>query len=336
MGRFSWSNWRRTYRLLREQGQAGAQREAGARAALALLAEAGWRLDRRAAPPPRTVLVVGHQRSGTTLLHRLMAAHPEASALPLHGLLLPADFWQRLFARCPRPAFWGRIQTRLFGPLDSLHRIRFEEPEEDEFLLWALFRSPMNGLDRPWPGTGPPDLEEDDGALAFYAEALGKSVRRTRRRHVGKNPHFTHRIPALRRALPGVRLVQLVRHPRQAIASRLSLIEAIWRRRFAGFGGLSREQVEHVYRNSLRCYLSGLGQADLDVPFEELQRDPLAVVERVHRTFDLEPLDDATRALAAAHAGRAARAVPLEAFGLDRERLARDLAPVYARWGLNP
>jgi len=332
--RFSWRNWWRFTTAVATRGQRGGLREAALRAALGVAAEAGWRIDHPAPLPDRVVIVVGHQRSGTTWLHRLLAAQEGACALPLHGLLFPSDSWQRAFRVVGWRRSLSRIEERLFSPLDPWHRTRFREPEEDEFALWAIFRSPMNALDRPWPADGAPAIDGDEAALRYYAQVVARAVRRSGARYVGKNPHFTHRMDALRRCLPGVRFVQLVRHPGEAIASRLSLLRAIWRRRVPGFSELAPHQVETIYRSSLRCYLGGDGHADLDVPYAELVADPAGTVRCIHRRLDLDPPGPRLLELVAAstRAPGPARET-LERFGLARERLASDLAPVYSRWG---
>ena len=332
---FSWHNWARFYRARLPLDGPRALLEAAGRAALALTNKATWALSRDAPLPRRAVVIVGHQRSGTTWLHRMLAAHPAAAALPLHALALPADAVQRPLARARRPAWLERLQHRLLAHLDPLHRLRLHEPEEDEFLLWGLFRSPMNNHDRPWPDGAFPGIGGDEAAMAFYAQAVARAVRRTGRRYVGKNPHFSHRVPALRAALPGVRVIQLVRHPAEAIPSRLSLIRAIWRLTKPGFTDFDDGQIEAMVQGSLRCYRACQGQADLDVAYTELVAEPAAVVRRVHDHFGLEPVDpEFERSLTSSkRAGRTPHRYTLEEFGLTRERLARELAPVYERWG---
>lgn len=342
---FSWSNWARFYRALwRVQGPR-ALPEAALRAGLALAHGASWATGRDA-PTPRALIVVGHQRSGTTWLHRMLAACPGAASLPLHGLVFPADAIQRPLALAPRPAWFDRLQDRLLGGMDPLHRIRLHEPEEDEFLLWALFRSPMNALDRPWPPGANPEIDGDDVAIRFYAQAIARAARRSGSAgsgpgsgwYVGKNPHFTHRIPELRAAIPGVKIVQLGRHPAEAIPSRLSLIRAIWNRRFPGFGEPQPHHVERIYRSSLRCYRGGLDGADLDLSYTDLLADPVGSVGRVLALLGLDPPDPTRRGrlLKTRRAGRTPHRYTLAEFGLSREQLASDLLDVYERWGFDP
>jgi hypothetical protein len=328
--------WRYHREVARSEGWLAALREAGGRAALGTAHALAWRWGEPAPPARDVVMVVGHQRSGTTWLHRLLASHPAACAMPLHALLLPADAWQRLFDR-PRPGWLDRWQDATFGPSDDLHRVRLHEAEEDEFALWVLFRSPMNTLDRPWPPGRGPEIEPDERALQFYAQAVARHVRRTGRRYVGKNPHFTWRIPALREAMPGVRVVACWRHPEVAIPSRLSLVREIWRRR-----GLARQlqphHVQRIYASSVRGYLGGLGMAEVDLRYDDLVADPRAALASLHEQLGLEPWPAEVGAAMEPLLRRAPsrHRYDLAEFGLTSAQIVSDLAPVYERFGFLP
>lgn len=350
--RFAWASWAgQSRRRLAAHGPA-ALPAALAQAALALT-NAALALGDRAPPPPRDPLViVGHQRSGTTLLHRVLARHPAAVSLPLHALLLPADLPQRRFAARRRPAWLDRAQDRLFGPLDPLHRIRLHEVEEDEFFFWALHRSPMNALDRPWGPQGPPAIRQDELGFAAYADLVARACARagaraahagTPHRYVGKNPHFTPCIPALRAALPGVRVVALLRHPAQAVASRLSLLRAIWKARDPSFGELAPHHVEGLLSNSVAELRGTLDGPDLALRYEELVTDPVGAAVALHERLGLEPWpEDALAALRLAVSTGELRSnertgrLPLAHFGLDEARLHAAMPEVYERWGWGP
>lgn len=326
-------NWARFATRLLGEAPVRALVEAPLRGALGGLISLAWALEPRPPPPRDLVVIVGHQRSGTTWLHRMLASHPSATALPLHALLLPIDPLQRWLGRRAAPPWLDRVEERLFGPLRPIHRIGFREHEEDEFLLWTLCRSRMGALDRPW--RRPPEIRLQDDDLRCYAHAVGAAQARAGRRIVGKNPHATTRIPALRAAIPGVRLVQLVRHPVEAICSRLSLIRAIWRRQIPGFQEMNAAQVARIVDYSCEIYLAGHGSADLDVAYADLIADPLGTVQHIHATLGLEPWPSAALAALGAHqrSGPSAHRYGPEDFGLDPEVLARKLAPIYDRWG---
>lgn len=349
LSRFAWSTWAgQTRRRLAQVGPAAAG-AALAQAALALTNAALALGDRPPPAPRRPLVIVGHQRSGTTFLHRLLARHPAALSLPLHALLLPGDLPQRLFAALPRPAWLDRAQDRLFGPLDPLHRLRLHEVEEDEFLFWALYRSPMNALDRPWGPEGPPALTQDEVAFAVYADAVARACARAAphagepRRYVGKNPHFTPRIAALRAALPGVRVVALLRHPAPAVASRLSLLRAIWKARDPRFGELAPHHVEGLLANSVAELRGTLDGPDLVLRYEALVADPVGAVVGLHGTLGLEPWPEAVLAelrvavtTGELRSNERTGRLPLAHFGLDELRLHAELPEVYERWGWGP
>lgn len=341
--RFSWSNWARVSRAHLTTSGIGSLPATTGQALLAVLNATLALFDHPAPGAPPAVLIVGHQRSGTTFLHRMLARHPEATALPLHGLLLPSDAAQGLFTRLDRPAWLDRAQDRLLAGVDTFHRLRLHEPEEDEFLLWALHRSPMNALDRPWPPGGPRAVGHDAVAFAVYADAVARASRRAGRYYVGKNPHFTADLPALRAALPTAKVIHLVRHPAEAVASRLSLLRAIWRARDPSFGELARHHVEGLLANSLANYRGGLaaaGVVDLELPYPELIADPVRAVQHIHACIGLPEWPAAALAeLRVAVEGGELRSnervgrSPLAHFGLSRERLKHELSAVYQRWG---
>ena len=105
-----------------------------------------WRHTRIRGP----IFIIGHQRSGTTVLHRLLISNESVTGLTLQEMILPAGTIQYLIGRI---ASWDRrhgnrisrlfdsIENRAFSQLDSLHRMRLNEIEEDEFVMWAIYSS---------------------------------------------------------------------------------------------------------------------------------------------------------------------------------------------------
>ena len=92
---------------------------------------------------------VGHARSGTTYLHRLMAADPQFSYALMYELFFPSLLEKRLLRllfRVDSAVFGKRLRHRLdeieerrFAPTDDMHKTGFFVPEEDDaFLTWSL------------------------------------------------------------------------------------------------------------------------------------------------------------------------------------------------------
>ena len=343
--------------------------------------QATWALDEIVAPgwrktemaPP--IFIVGHQRSGTTLLHRLLAAdRTHARAMQFHEMLLPALSAQTavaILASLDRVAGGAlartlyKLEERTFGPLDPIHRLRFREIEEDEFVLWTIYASAMCVNDSP-VGTGDGTLESlrrvtewpverRERALAWYRACVAKKVHRAgppadgaSAWYVSKNPAFSQRIPELAALFPGARFVHLVRNPLETIPSRLSLIRAIWRHRFPGFREMSRAQVEAIVEDSLRTYLHAArdipalpAEQRLTIRYEALAADPAGTVEDLYRHFGLPGPDAYLCALLADTAARQGGRISshhyqLEDFGVDRKMLLARLAPVMEALGWPP
>lgn len=327
------------------------------------VSQATWALDELVAPGWREaegrgpLFIIGHQRSGTTALHRLLAADTQhARALTLGEMLLPAVSAAPLRAAVAGldRALGGalsRLEDRVFGPVDALHRLRLGEVEEDEFVLWAVFASIMCANDDPvsverrqldalrhfdqWPAA------RQARVLGFYRDVLTRRLYRDRgtpaesRWIVAKNPAFTQKIPALARLFPDARFIYLVRDPLRAIPSRLALLRAIWRLRAPEAPALTPAQVEVILEDSVRTYLC----AERDLPslpegrrlvvrHDALHADPNATIARIYEHFSLPgPRPQATVQ------APPPRVVDLEGLTLDEARLRRVLAPVFTRYG---
>jgi len=317
------------------------------------------------------LFILGHQRSGTTFLHRLLTNDKvNFRALKLHEMLFPAITFQSMLGNLVtmdgllggicRGGF-NRLQTRLFGSLDDIHRIRFDEIEEDEFALWTIYASAMCVNDAPSTAVVP-ELDElrhfhewprqrQVEALGWYRACLLKKVYRTSidLAHnipwvVSKNPAFTKLITFLRCVFPAARFVYLVRDPVETISSRLSLVREIWRRRCPGFQQLTAEQVEVILQDSIYTYLAAerdlrLIPADqwLIVTYSELINNPREITERIYdhldlpnpKCFNLQVPDNTVTKRKKSSTSHTYR---LDEFGLDESRVRQALSVVFDRY----
>jgi hypothetical protein len=328
-----------------------------------------WRQSRLSGP----IFILGHQRSGTTLLHRLLSQdRTSARALSFQEMLLPATSIQRIIAtiieldrRCGGglARMFRNWEERTFAPLDHIHRLRFGEIEEDEFVLWSIYASAMCVNDAPlateheglndlrhfhdWP------ILRQIRALGWYRACLLKKAGREPMAEanlapwiVSKNPAFSQKIPQLRQLFPAACFIYLVRDPLETIPSRLSLIENIWRHRFPDFTRMNRRQIDVIVADSIQTYRA----AEQDLPnvpapqkiivrYDELLADPARVVNTIYDHFGLPGPDPHLQARLAEQKPRPAspesgHRYSLADFDLAAADLLRELGPVLAAYHL--
>ena len=240
-------------------------------------------------PPP--VFVLGHWRSGTTLLHELLALNPAHTAPTNHQCLMPKHF-----------LLSGRLSKRLMARLMPAERVMDpmrlgpDSPQEEEFSLCNLgFRSPYLWIAFPNGGydTQSEALQELPGAevtrwTAAYLGFLKSVVLAAPGRLILKTPLNGFRLALLEQMFPDARYVHVTRHPAEVLSSTLRTWRAL--QAYHGYqtpreGGL----VPHVLETGLRLHrATAAGQARIpagrwrNVSYEDLVRDPHAVVERVY------------------------------------------------------
>ena len=309
-----------------------------------LCSEAGWRAypEHARVPVARPLFVTGLPRTGTTALHRLLAADPAHQGLELWLAEAPqprpprptwADnpVFQYIQAGCERhhvehPEFMG------------VHYMAADQVEE----CWQLLRQSMRSVSWECLAHLPSYsawLRGQDwtGAYRRHRRNLQLIGLGTDRRWVLKNPSHLFALDALLAVYPDALIVQTHRAPGAAIASMCSLAaqaSAGWSGTFAG-EVIGRDQLE-LWASGLERFGAERGRHDparfFDVRYEDLVRDPLSTVESVYGYFGL-PLSaaaaDAMRQLAAGDAsqGRPSHRYTLADFGLTGEEVAERFGP---------
>jgi len=241
--------------------------------------------------PP--LIVIGLPRSGTTLLHRLLALAPEARAL---------RYWE-LRRPLPPPGHddrraWAGSQQRAFKwlarGLDAKHFSGPEAPEECLFLFDSTLVSVTFWIAAPVFGYLDWYLAQDQRApYRTYRELLELFQAETpERRLTLKAPVHTAHVPALRAAVPEAHLVQLHRDPRPALASMNSLFATLHRvvTERVDLGRMGHANLNFAATGMERLLDTRAGLPDgtiFDVYYAELVADPVGTVRAVRRHFDL-------------------------------------------------
>jgi LPS sulfotransferase NodH len=258
----------------------------------------GRRAERQPIEPP-PIFVIGHWRSGTTLLHELLACDPAHGYPTTYQCFFPNHFL--LTEGAARR--WFNILLPKKRPMDNL-AVGVERPQEDEFAFANLgIGTPYISL--AWPRHGPRDMDYLD--LAGLSDEMRRQwergflwfIRRLyykqKKRLVLKSPAHTARIKTLVRLFPGARFIHISRHP-------LALFPSAWRtwKTLNSVQGLHNpanddawleESIFTVLERVYRAY-----QADkalipeghlVEIAYEDLVADPKAVVKEIYARLDL-------------------------------------------------
>lgn len=260
------------------------------------LAETAWLAARRGPVPP-PVFVVGHWRSGTTHLHNLLAQAPRFACLTPVGVGLPAE---RLLLGRPLEPWLQRLAPADRG-VDAV-RVDRTSPQEDEIPLASL------GAPSCYHAYYLPNdfARRFEAALRLEPGATERWARLTRALYARlalerpslspliKNPVYTARMATLAERFPGAQFVHCARAPEEVFASSVTYHAAM-------LDKLSLHRppsvdletfVLDLYATVMAAYAADAPRlapgALVEVRYEELTRDPLAVLAQIYDGLRLD------------------------------------------------
>ena len=246
-------------------------------------------------PPP--LFIIGHWRSGTTLLHELLMLDDRFCCPNTIQCLAPGHFL--LTERFLSVAIgWMLPKQR---PMDNV-AAGMDRPQEDEFALMNLGApSPYRRMAFPRTSSrhpealdvtllGPEELARWQATVRRFLTAL--SVRDPRR-PVLKSPPHTARMGALRAMYPGARFLHIVRDPYVVFSS----TKRLWQSMNAtqalqvdpgdDLGDYVFEAFEEMYRAFDRDRAL-LGPGELhEIRYEDLVADPAGRLEEAYAALEL-------------------------------------------------
>jgi hypothetical protein len=308
------------------------------------------------------VFVLGHARSGTTLVHRLMSLDEgRFSFFVYYEMFFPSLLQKkaiRAVAALDRRWLGGALARRVaaweekrYAALRGVHPMGLTLPEEDDTVLywscasgfWISKLPYMGELDFYHVDRWPPRRRRR--LMEFYRECVRRQLylNGADRIHLSKNPIFAGRVEALLETFPDARIVVPLRNPNETIPSLLKLVSGGWRRLSWEPARVERclrvlaEQSFHTYRYPLEVLERHPETRAAIVDYRKLTEDPAAAVEEIYRALDF-PMSEAHRARLRAEGARARRHVSrhtysLAEFGLEEGAIRTRLADLFERHG---
>lgn len=306
----------------------------------------------------RPLFVLGPPRSGTTHLHRVLAADERTTTFStwecLFGLSITGRYvclgLARLDGLLGRPV--GRLASwlggRMLGSMDDVHEFGISEPEEDFLCLMPVascFILIVAFPAAPWLwSTARLDRDVDErerrALLRFYRRAIQRHlyVFGRDKQYLSKNPSFSGMAESLLEEFPDARIVACSRDPVATVPSQLSSLEPSLR--LFGFRGVttalrdSLVDLLEFYYEHLNDVQSRYPERMASINNDELREDLANGIARVYSEIGLD-IDDAfaERLKSASTASRGFRSkhrYTLEDYGLDAAEIRSRFEPVWS------
>lgn len=255
--------------------------------------------------PP--IFIIGHWRSGTTLLHELMVCDKRFSYPTYYECYEPNHF---LVTGWFAPALLWPLLPRK-RPMDNMET-GWHRPQEDEFALCAM-GSPTPYFRMAFPNDPPPFNEflDMDGCSAEDLSRWRRDMKRfvqmltlkKGQQLIMKSPPHTGRIEELAKLFPGAKFIHIARDPYTIFPSTRRLwVSLDWAQ------GLQhphhRDLDEYVLAAFERMYRgferqrTAISPSQLyELKYEDLVRDPVGEVRKIYEQLGLGDFEQMRPAL---------------------------------------
>ena len=304
-------------------------------------------LDQQLKPP---LVVTGLQRTGTTFLHRLLAADPAVHSVLSWEALNPAPFARKNEhkKRVSVARTSQRVLRYMAPEFFAIHPVEHRAPEEEILLLDMAFLSTVPEATMLVPEYSA-WLEGQDQEPAYQTMKkmlllLQWQKGQAHTHWVLKSPHHMEWLDVLARVYPGARIVHTHRDPLRNLASFLSMAyhamrifsEAVTPE---DVGAFWTQKVARMIERAMDFRQAGGAAQITDVLYYDLVKEPMHAVERIYGDASILLTDEARRSMREQRErsrqhqyGR--HHYRLEDFGVDRSRADAGFAQYRAHFHL--
>jgi len=255
------------------------------------------------------IVVIGLMRTGTTMLHRIIARDPRNHA---------ADWWETRFPAPDADIDWSQPDPRIpvaeaevaaileADPRQaSIHPWNAQAPDEEIMLLEHSFLShvPEAFVNIP---TYRAWINEQDWTPAYvYLKKLLQFLQwqkrqrgNVRERWVLKTPGHLGYIDTLFKVFEGARVIQTHRDPVETVPSAASMNHAMWAlysddENASQAGAQWQERLAWGQMRAMESRAHYDPDRFVDIWFRDAMKDPIAEIERAYGVFDIEMTPEA-------------------------------------------
>jgi hypothetical protein len=309
------------------------------------------------------VFIIAPPRSGTTLVQKLMSLDSKRFVhLKMYQTIFPSVCYQRLIDFTmfvdrklggPFHKLLGWCQVKWFGGWDEMHKLRLNEPEEDDALFLYAFESEAIFLLFPfvrelWQAGFPDALPPTERRKLMryyrsclqrhlYANGPGKTL-------LSKATQSSGTLESLLEEFPDAKFITIVRHPYQSVASHVSLFVPVWQTHSPdierdgpvsrAYATLAVEWYKHLF--AFRQQVDPAHYYCID--YRDLVRNPGETIHKLYEHFGW-PMEDGHRlalnlATKRQHTFKSKHEYTLSEFGLSKEWIQEELGEVLDAYAL--
>ncbi len=309
------------------------------------------------------IFIVAPPRSGTTLTQKLMALDEERFVYnALYQTIFPAVTFQRCFDALvgldrligrPLGRLVGWAEKKWFGGWDDMHKMRFNQPEEDDgffvytFVTEAIFLLFLH-VDELWEAGFPDALPpaKRRRVMGFYRSCLQRRLFASgpQKTILTKATQSSGAVESLLEEFPDGKFITIIRHPYQSVASHVSVFWPVWQAHTpalqkAGpeaqaYGKLAVKWFQHLFefRNKVKP------EQYYCIDFRDLTRNPRETIEKLYAHFGW-PVSPAFRERLEAATSRqrefkSTHEYSLAEFGLSEQYIQSQLGAVLDHYAL--
>lgn len=312
----------------------------------------------------KPVFIIGNFRSGSTLLHRLMARDFENfRAFKTWEIYLAPSIAQRKFFRTilhidglfgnPIRKFFQRFEEKTFNPI-RLHKIGLRQPEEEEGIFLYIWNSFFVRYIFP--------VKEEFAQFDYFDRLIHASRRKRIMRfykkcvmrllytHGGKgsllskNPCFSPKVKSLFETFPDAKFIYLVREPIKTSMSKISWFSVC----FNFFNScLEKYPYKEETIELMKLWYSYPVEILKTIPkrnytivwYDEFVKDPEKTIRKIYRQFDFKPSKRFLKILQAdcrvAKNFKSSLEVTAEEIGIPHPELKKRFSEVKKYWTNN-
>jgi omega-hydroxy-beta-dihydromenaquinone-9 sulfotransferase len=265
------------------------------------ISEARYRASAEALPlVPPPIFVMGHWRTGTTLMHDLFSVDPNLAYPTTFECFFPHHF---LLTEGTLPKVMKSLLPKK-RPQDDVP-VGFDRPQEEEFAMMMLGRGTPY-ITHAWPRFGPADSDYLDfkgvseADRKTWADTFLWFYRRLLLRHGGKplvmkSPANAARLKLLTELFPDARFIYLARNPLDVFPSTVKL----WRALYSTQGlhnppyldGWLDDYVLDMFVRLTEAYERDRHLIPKDrlveLRYEDMVKDPIATMAGLYRSLDI-------------------------------------------------